>query len=285
MIFNKMADTEDNYKFYRQRWCEAPGLPFLYPHTQGPRPERRRKDFFRFFEYVEWRSQGNQDDLESYVNYMSDTASAPGTRRSELPRRHHAAGSQFHLDLEKGSQADTQVITFARGEDKKSQRTCFTGLLSWQTSLYKSMYSWTRHNSMWFGLQGLANKLVADSQWAHTKLDTLVRPAITNLGSQLRTFCPCGSLSSESLFSDIEKCLSDLPHDHLTSSGSDYCSLSDQRLSLVDGSKARGKGTMSSLSPSQEPDLNLLKLQYRGIVAKMEPPSGTTTLGHVLPLK
>ena len=90
-MLGEIADPKGKYGSYRQH-CYAPGLPFLDPYIQGPRPDRKRQDFFRFHEYVEWRKQGNYDDLANYVTQdlseMTDSEcsySDVGTCFSDLP--------------------------------------------------------------------------------------------------------------------------------------------------------------------------------------------------------
>jgi hypothetical protein len=126
LIFNDIVDTTDNYKFYRQRWHDAPGLPFVYPHTHGLDPERKQADFFRFREYPKWRSDGNIDDLTSYFNRQ--TSSSLPVDRGWWPDLFTVLGSQLqqllscfgftdqlvmarnrcHFDPEKGFQVNTE---------------------------------------------------------------------------------------------------------------------------------------------------------------------------------
>jgi hypothetical protein len=132
LIFNDMVDSTDNYKFYRQRWHETPGLPFIYPHTHGLYPERKAADFFRFREYVKWRSDGNVDDLTSYFN--PQTSSSPPVDRGWWPDLFTELRSQLqqlfscfsftdqlvtasnprHFDPEKGLQVNTRDNTATR---------------------------------------------------------------------------------------------------------------------------------------------------------------------------
>lgn len=125
LIFNEIADGKDNYKFYRERWHKAPGLPFPIPHIQGPCTETKRQDFLRFYsEYVDWRGQGEYDDLADYVTqHMSGTTSAAKRQWSKSPQfwlqylslclgfspNRRTTSSQSHLVLEKGSQADADA--------------------------------------------------------------------------------------------------------------------------------------------------------------------------------
>jgi hypothetical protein len=247
LIFDRIVGSEDNYRCYRQRWDDAPGLPHIYPHIYGQYSEEKKQDFFRFHEYVEWRSRGKEDNLTSHVNQNSDIPSAPRRPPQHyFPRlifssHNHAASTQSHLHLENGSQY----------EPHSQRRTCPTGLYSALTVLRREMQSWTCCNSGGFSARGPDHKLGVDSQWVTTKLDALKTPWRR---------------------SDIDRCRSKLP---------------DTKHSQTPRSIASPSSSYASASrdPGEDsPIHNAHRLPYSGIAAKREPPVDNATLGHVLPL-
>jgi hypothetical protein len=155
LIFDRIVGSEDNYRCYRQRWDDAPGLPHIYPHIYGQYSEEKKQDFFRFHEYVEWRSRGKEDNLTSHVNQNSDIPSAPRRPPQHyFPRlifssHNHAASTQSHLHLENGSQY----------EPHSQRRTCPTGLYSALTVLRREMQSWTCCNSGGFSAPDLGSPI------------------------------------------------------------------------------------------------------------------------------
>ncbi|KIM93097.1 hypothetical protein OIDMADRAFT_149816 [Oidiodendron maius Zn] len=133
LIFNKMANTRNNYQLYRQHRHEIPRLTFLPPYTTGRCSQKERQKLFRFPEYAKWRQQGQYDDLA--YQYRSDKSSAPERPWPEsLPSwvqyvfqcfnflYHHRAATSQHLDLEKGSHADISVTNFSRNSSEEGAR-------------------------------------------------------------------------------------------------------------------------------------------------------------------
>jgi hypothetical protein len=158
LIFEDIVDSTDNYKYYRERWQDAPGLPFVLPHTYGPMLVRKLADFFRFREYPKWRSDGNVDDLAFYLNRQN---------RMLLPAHNGSwpvfvtvlaflwqqlflclgftarlAAARRHRDLESGLQVNTKESPVMSDPEEKRHRLPFSVDLKSVISSSKSCKSW-----------------------------------------------------------------------------------------------------------------------------------------------
>ena len=71
--YDKIADPKHDYRFCRQHFHDKPSLPFIYPHSQEPQAERKLLDSSIIAKYVEWRSQGKEDGLPTFVDAPNRT--------------------------------------------------------------------------------------------------------------------------------------------------------------------------------------------------------------------